>query len=125
MYDYRCVAGKSESVLCIQESSDTAIKLKYEIIPETLCESTGLNDKNGKEIYVGDIVQCLEVSDHRTNEYISEVYEEECEILVHDSKYSDTPLAIFFPHKNQIPLTEIEIIGNIYDNPELLQEVDK
>jgi uncharacterized phage protein (TIGR01671 family) len=96
----------------------------YKVIPETVGQYTGLNDKNDKEIYIGDITKCLEVTDTRTDEYISEVFEEECEVLVHDSRTSDTPIAIFFPHPNQIPLTEIEIIGNIYDNPELLQEVD-
>lgn len=99
--------------------------MAYVVIPETVGQYTGLKDKNGKEVYIGDIVRCLEVSNTRTDEYISEIFEEECEVLVHDSRTSDTPLVIFFPHPNQIPLTEIEVLGNIYENPELLQEVEK
>ena len=68
---------------------------------------TGLKDKNGKEIYEGDIVS------HRYNPV--------GEIVEYDEHYSG-----FEPFRGDINCpdseTEAEVIGNIYENPELCEE---
>ena len=67
---------------------------------------TGLKDKNGKEIYEGDIV----VSDFRfKNEDMYQI------VWVEES-------AEFFIQNKDICGEYVEIIGNIYENPELLNE---
>ena len=82
-----------------------------------LMQYTGLKDKNGKEIYEGDIVK-FRFKDDR----------EEFPDLIGYIEYQTTFTA-FIIMSNQgsfkIDITEIkfiEVIGNIYKNPELLEE---
>lgn len=93
---------------------DCKDSIAYKVIAETVGQFTGLCDKNGKKIFEGDIVRCKNY--HGTVEgYIgyskSGVY-----FLYCISGYSDEYL---------FNCTDIEIIGNIYDNPELLKGDDK
>ena len=66
---------------------------------------TGLKDKNGKEIYEGDIL----LTNNQTYNY--EVKFEDCSFGVQTKHYGFI---------NLIGCGELEIIGNIYENPELL-----
>lgn len=82
---------------------------RYEVM-----QYTGLKDKNGKEIYEGDIV-----------EYESEWYDElhvmEGQPIVYDE--SEGIFCLKDDSPNLLSNYEnIEIIGNIYENPELLKE---
>lgn len=70
-----------------------------------LMQFTGLKDKNGKEIYEGDIVR------HATDEGIYKVIFEDGGFYVKNLFEYD------FQTINEYPL---EVIGNIYENPELL-----
>lgn len=78
-----------------------------------LMQSTGLKDKNGKEVFVGDIIKCTRGCPH-------EVYLED--------EYGGTFIggmpAIYLKGLGEgYAWTEDEeIIGNIYENPELLEE---
>ena len=86
----------------------------YEIIPETLGQYTGLKYEN-KEMFEGDIVKCLKENPYREwEEFIGVVkwhvggYWK----ITNDEEWVD---AVIF-----IDLKDVEIIGNIYDNPELI-----
>lgn len=106
-----------------------------EVIPETIGQYTGLKDKNGKEIYEGDIVEWvffyerlganMGVTEDDTivkgiirwkqGGFILEVIENDFENAGYYSisaLYTDTE-------------SDVEIIGNIWDTPELIKEEEK
>lgn len=74
-----------------------------------LMQYTGLKDKNGKEIYEGDIVQT------HTKEFAKVVFQNGCFM------WDNAPLC--YDEEWEFAKTEkwAEIIGNIYENPELLK----
>ena len=82
----------------------------YRIIPETVGQYTGLTDKNGKKIFEGDIVDIL-----TENGEIGVIAYNDGGFLVE----ADTFCVTF---QDNINGTDVEIIGNIHDNPELLEE---
>ena len=77
-----------------------------------LLQYTGLKDKNGKEIYDNDILYCSKVY-YKLKRHISGAYE--LYEILKDGKYSCKPYFLF--HE----IDKVEIIGNIYENPELLE----
>lgn len=85
-----------------------------------VCQFTGLYDKNGKEIYEGDIIRSFD-SDH--NEIIHHIAWRETDarfmaVIRPCSKWSiDDTCGL---HQEWINDFEKEVIGNIYDNPELI-----
>ncbi len=82
--------------------------VEYEVIPETVGQFTGLTDKNGKEIYNGDV---FNLGDARIK-YIVEWK---------DSGFKGRQIG----NRSRVGLEFhkrfIEVIGSIHDNPELLK----
>lgn len=78
-----------------------------------LMQSTGLRDKNGKEVFVGDIIKC-------TRGCLHEVYIEK----EYGGTYFGGMPAVYLKDLGEgYAWTEHEeIIGNIYENPELLED---
>lgn len=94
--------------------------LAFEIDPETICQYTGLTDKNGKKIWENDIVKC----NKRKEGY--DLYK-----VVWRKDFADfgvEPIKPKFESRYPIGLSECDtiygydykVIGNIFDNPELL-----
>lgn len=89
-----------------------------------LMQYAGLKDKNGKEIYEGDIVlyqdweQCYEGggNDSFINKGIVEYNESNCCFNVTERATIDIEDVLYEGNE------DLEVIGNIYDNPELLEE---
>ena len=101
----------------------------------TLGQYTGLKDKNGKEIYEGDIVRNKEIGGYGIV-YIGIVryYDKDCRFGIDTTTthkftkrllFTDGECRINDGHCTITYTDEYEIIGNIYDNPELIKEEEK
>lgn len=80
------------------------------VVPETVGQYTGLTDKNGKKIFEGDIVYYY-MSPYHVR-FIVEFFDGAF-VIKSKGNHIRSPLYHFCPL--------VEVIGNIYDNPELLE----
>ena len=85
---------------------------------------TGLKDKNGKEVWEGDIIR-IESGDSRCNTEATLVFWWNGQFVFKASDYQEHDYINFgwWVRSNEMntSLKQIEVIGNIYENPELLK----
>jgi hypothetical protein len=91
----------------VSETGLSKLIVLREVYPETVGQYTGLTDKNGKKIFEGDIIRS-----NSERGYI-EYYPNDCAFDVVDDHGFYWLIS---------EMSNIEVIGNIHDNPELLEE---
>ncbi len=90
------------------EEHDLGFENWHLVDPDTICQYTGLTDKNGRKIFEGDIIKDIDYGIMKC-------------IYLHGSFawYKEDGFKI--ECMRYVPV--IEVIGNIFDNPELVKEV--
>ena len=80
---------------------------------------TGLKDKNGKEIYEGDVISCLAYDNNYQKHLVrGDVEFEEFEYVINNCYDSSWPCVSF----KKVDILNVKVIGNIHENPELLKD---
>ena len=99
------------------ELNDSIMNDNIPVYPDEikLMQSTGLHDKNGKEVFVGDIIKCTRGCPHEV--YLEKEY---------GGKYIGGMPAVYLKgiREGYAWTGAEEIIGNIYEKPELLEVVE-
>ena len=86
-----------------------------------IIQYTGLKDEKGIDVFEKDIVNIVELGKNIL-EYVSVVEYENSGYLVTEPNGTQVPLDCFHNQENAVmPLFEIEVIGNAFENPDLLE----
>ena len=93
---------------------------RIKVAPETVGQFTGIHDANGHEIYEGDVLEYktwAETGEHYVT--MGEVRYVQDQFLVVGPK--DIEVQGLFGVAHEPALSDVLVVGNIHDNPELLE----
>lgn len=131
-YDYNCTDKYSPFINWKDEKYLGGIG-EEEVEEETLGQFTGLYDKNGKEIYEGDIVSFEDVGEEGYEYKEGYDFTNEATIIYQDGiftliDFGESENSYYSTNSSEEEILEdilrngsCEVIGNIYDNKELLE----
>ena len=88
--------------------------LRAEVLPETVCQYTGLTDKNGRKIFEGDILSAHLDDQHPEDITYVQITWNGFSWCMRESAEDD----VMTEHDCNV----FEVCGNIFDNPELIGE---
>lgn len=88
----------------------------YEVYSETVGQFTGLLDKDGKEIYEGDILHTITFG-FNPEEYTAIILYRNCSFQLSNGRN-----LFYFGQSDLTKMDDTIVIGNIHDNPDLIKE---
>lgn len=118
------IVPKGQSFYICHSILDSALTV-YEVIPETIGQYTGLADKNGKKIFEADIVKCTDTNVDCTFTAVvlfgnpNGEYNWGFQLMRVSGSTANIDILLWVDMEETGAF--IEVIGNIYDNPELLE----
>lgn len=126
------ICESKTDIFCYEKDRSIIQTVAYETETFTVGQYTGMKDKNGKRIFEGDIIRT-----HYANTIATDFVEQ---VVFHNGRFTSlyklhrlgngkifANLPDGVPHlpQDKTPYMDwCEVIGNIYDNPELLKEGD-
>ena len=115
-------AAGSVHIMQVPAGNPDESNTSYYIIPETVGEYTGLTDKNGKKIFEGDILKIVHKYQSPFDDDTKEYTDVTTDVVFFDDEglcfsYGKSPFLCVADNVT----AEYEVVGNIHDNPELLE----
>lgn len=105
--------GLSDESCCI---ADKMTAYHTPVDPSTVGQYTGLKDKNGEEIYEGDVILATHIAARLEYKCVVEWHGDGFVPMCDDGECAGYGLA-----SSTADMFHIQVIGNIHDNPELLK----
>lgn len=94
-------------------------RIQVEVDPKTVCQWIGLYDMNGKKIFENDYIRCVkDIEGNLVDRIIEMGY---VEINQGAAGLHRKGGGYYRPFKDWLEDYKFEIIGNVFDNPELLE----
>lgn len=118
---YYFCAGAKYMILNFTEKNCELYHNMYEVQADTICQYTGLNDKYGNKIWENDIVKYPDC------EMSTEAGYGDCFENVGSVQWDAESMSFFFTDRVTVDMgdiiinDEVEVLGNIFDTPELLE----
>ena len=103
-------------IFCYEKDNSIIQTVAHEVYPETVGQFTGLLDKNGKKIFEGDIVDCWSEGVNAQGE----VQQRKDGLWIIYPAWQKTIMWGLCP--DEYCHTTVEVIGNIHDNPEMVED---
>ena len=97
------------------------IIVMHEVIPDTICRCTESKDKNGKLIWENDIASYSDLITRDKKTICIERNKMQASFV---RKYR-SPMGLQYLYLDEYIASRMEVIGNIFDNPELLESEEK
>ena len=110
------VKRDEEKVYIVQYDSEIQYIDFTKVDPETVGQCTNLKDKNGKEIYEGDILK-VKSDDETINLYVKYDIDIGEYLLIKEREWEDSLYGCMCFY-------EVEVVGNIFENKDLLKQND-
>lgn len=87
----------------------------FPVLPDTVGQYIGIKDKNGREIYEGDIIEVCTFG-FNPERFITEVIYEKCAFRLKNGRNM-----FYCGQSDFTKMDDAKVIGNIFDNPEFLK----